>query len=263
MPALLPSIEVIAHRGASAHAPENTLSSFALALRLGADCIELDVRATSDGVPVVLHDPTLERTAGLCRAIAEITAAELAALPASRRPPTLDEVLDTFGTRTDYLVEVKSIGVETEEVLLAAFARRRLRAHVTVQSFDHLLLRRLRRRDGSLPLAALFRPGADVAGTLDLVAPFVSGIGPCAADVDSRLVDAAHRRGLFVRTWTVNETDAMEDLVAAGVDGIITDRPERARAVVGAAERAVAATGRPRRSAPDVPQARMAATSPA
>ncbi len=260
MPETLPPIEVIAHRGASAHAPENTLSSFALALRLGADCIELDVRATSDGVPVVLHDPTLERTAGIRRAIADMSAAELAALPTSRRPPTLDEVLDAFGTRTDYLVEVKRIEVGTEPVLLEAFARRRLRSRVTVQSFDHLLLRRLRRRDDSLALAALFRPGADVAGALDLVTPFVGGIGPCAAEVGPRLIDAAHSRGLTVRTWTVNETDAMQRLVEAGVDGIITDRPERARAVVGAAARAGAATGR---SSRETSQARMAATSPA
>lgn len=253
----LPPIEVIAHRGASAHAPENTLSSFALALRLGADCIELDVRATADGVPVVVHDPTLHRTAGLPHVIAETTAAELAALPAELRPPTLCEVLDAFGPRTGYLVEVKWIPVEAEGAVLEAFARRRLRSRVTVQSFDHLLLRRLRRRDDELALAALFRPGADVAGALGLVAPFVDGIGPCADGLDPELVCDAHRRGLSVRTWTVNEIEAMEALVAAGVDGLITDRPERARAVVRAA---VAATGRPTR---ELPQARMAATSPA
>ena len=256
----LPPIEVIAHRGASAHAPENTLSSFALALRLGADCLELDVRATSDGVPVVVHDPTLYRTAGLPHVIAETTAAELAALPDECRPPTLSEVLDAFGPRTGYLVEVKVISVEAEAAMLEAFARRGLHSRVTVQSFDHLLLRRLRRRDDALALAALFRPGADVAGALGLVAPFVDGVGPCADGLDEDLVEDAHRRGLFVRTWTVNETDAMEALVAAGVDGIITDRPERARAVVGAAARALAATGRP---AGALPQARMAATSPA
>ena len=255
--------EVIAHRGASAHAPENTLAAFALALRLGADCLELDVRASADGVPVVIHDPTLERTAGIARAVHETTAAELRALPAACRPPTLDDVLDAFGPATSYLVEVKRIPVETESVLLDALAMRDLDGRVTVQSFDHLLLRRLRRRDRDLPLAALFRPGADVRSGLGLVAPFVDGIGPAAAQVDATLVGAARARGLAVRAWTVNDSAGMGRLLAAGVDGIITDRPERARAVIGRAERLAGAEAPAVAAAAAAPQARMAATSPA
>ncbi len=246
--------EVIAHRGASAHAPENTLESFALALRLGADCLELDVRASADGVPVVLHDPTLDRTTGIAGAVARTTASQLGELPARSRPPTLDEVLDAFGTATSYLVEVKRIPVETESVLLDAFAMRGLEGNVTVQSFDHLLLRRLRHRDRDLRLAALFRPGADVPASLDLVAPFVDGIGPAAGHVDAALVSEARSRRLAVRPWTVNHFDEMERLLAAGVDGIITDRPERARAVVNRAVRATPpAVAPPASTSPSTP----------
>jgi glycerophosphoryl diester phosphodiesterase len=248
--------EVIAHRGASAHAPENTLKSFVLAMRLGADCLELDVRASADGVPVVIHDPTLQRTTGINRAVASTTAAELRALPADHRPPTLEDVLDVFGRDMDYLVEIKRIPVEIEGVVLDCIAERDLQGHVTVQSFDHLLLRRLRHRDRELPLAALFRPGADVRGGLGLVAPFVDGIGPPAGHVDEDLMRAARAHRLAVRAWTVNEPAEMRRLLTAGVDGIITDRPERARAVIGTA---VPVAG----AASAEAQARMAATSPA
>ena len=256
-------VEVIAHRGASAHAPENTLPSFALARRLGADCLELDVRATSDGVPVVLHDPTLERTAGIARAVAASTSAELAALPDQCRPPTLDDVLDAFGATTDYLIEIKRIPVSTEDVVLDALHRRGLQRHATIQSFDHLLLRRLRRRDREVRLAALLRPGADVGANLDLVASYVSGIGPAAAQVDLALTERAHARRLTVRPWTVNDADEMRRLVAVGVDGIITDRPERARAVIRRIERAAVHGATATGAAVSVAQARMAATSPA
>ena len=215
-------------------------------------------------MPVVLHDPTLERTAGLRRAVADMTARELAALPSAARPPTLEQVLDAFGTATDYLVEVKRVPVATEAALLDAVAARGLEDHVTIQSFDHLLLRRLRRRDRGLSLAALFRPGADAVASLELVAPFVDGIGPPASRVDARVMDAAAGRDLAVRPWTVNDAAEMRRLIAAGVDGIITDLPGRARAVIGVAEdlaeRALAGASGAERGAA---QARIAATSPA
>ena len=255
--------EVIAHRGASAHAPENTLESFALALRLGADCLELDVRASADGVPVVIHDPTLERTAGIARAVAESTAAELATLPAGCRPPTLDDVLDAFGPATSYLIEIKLIPVELESVVLEGLAGRSLERHVTIQSFDHLLLRRLRRRDRGLRLAALFRPGADACATLELVASYVDGIGPAAVQVDAALMQRARTRALAVRPWTVNDSAEMHRLLDAGVDGIITDRPERARAAIGRAAREASRGVSSACGAEALAQARMAATSPA
>lgn len=252
-------VEVIAHRGASAHAPENTLEAFALAMDLGADRVELDVRATADGVPVVVHDPSLERTTGVARAVTDVTAAELRALSAAVRPPTLEDVLEAFGSDTRYLIEIKRIPVETESLVLGALMTRGLGRHATLQSFDHLLLRRLRRRNPAVPLAALLRPGADVRSGLRLVAPFVQGIGPVAAQVDPVLVQEARARGLLVRPWTVNDSDEMQRLLTAGVDGIITDRPERARAAVAtAARRAGAGT-----VAAHPLQARMAATSPA
>lgn len=223
---------VIAHRGASAYAPENTPAACAIALLQGADAIELDVRATADGELVLLHDETLLRTTGDPRAIDRVMASDLGELDDAVRPPTLSHVLDCFGDGTSYLIEVKQIPLTCERALVDAIAARRLHDSVVVQSFDHLLLRRLRLRDPALRIAALFAPEADARRSLALVAPFVTGIGPRWSSVDARLVDAAHARGLEVRAWTVNDEDEMARLSRLGVDALITDVPDRARALV-------------------------------
>jgi glycerophosphoryl diester phosphodiesterase len=225
---------IVAHRGASAYAPENTPAAFALALLQGADAIELDVRATRDGDLVLLHDETLLRTTGDPRAVAETTRTELDALDGAVRPPSLAHVLDCFGDETSYLIEVKRIPGPCEPALVQAIASRGLRERVVVQSFDHLLLRRLSLRDPRLAVAALLPAHADAHRSLEVVAPFVSGIGPCWSSVDAGLVDAAHERGLDVRAWTVNSPEEMARMTDLGVDALITDAPDTARALVGA-----------------------------
>ncbi len=225
-------VAVIAHRGASAYAPEHTFAAYDLALEQGADAIELDVRTTADGVPVVLHDPTLARTAGDPRPVARVTASELAALAAP--PPALADVLDRYGARARYLVEVKACD---PGALLAAIDRAGVRGAVTVQAFDGRFLRHLRALDPRLPAAALYRPwrrAGAVRRDLPRAAAYADGVGPCATAVDLPLVLAAHARGLAVRPYTVNDEAEAERLLALGVDGIITDVPDRIRAVVDA-----------------------------
>src|SRR4051794_27631044 len=100
-------IEVIAHPRASASAPQHTLWAYDLALAQGADVLELDVRPTADGELVVLHDPTLLRTAGVPGAVGQMTRADLAAVDAGRRPLGLDVVLERYGRATRWLVELK------------------------------------------------------------------------------------------------------------------------------------------------------------
>src|SRR3954463_16426091 len=100
-------MEVIAHRGASAYAPEHTFAAFALAIELGADRLELDVRPLADGTPVVLHDRTLARTCGDARAVRDLLPADLDALDPATRPPTLAAVLERYAAATRLLVELK------------------------------------------------------------------------------------------------------------------------------------------------------------
>lgn len=223
--------QVIAHRGASAYAREHSFLAYDLALAQGADALELDVRLTSDGRLVVLHDARLLRTANDRRAIAGLCAAELASLDASVRPPTLDAVLDRYGTATRWLIELKRPAPATQHGLAAALTARGLEDVCVVQSFNAVALRRLRRSAPSLMVAPLYRR-APSARLLRAVATFAVGVGVGHADVDSALLLRAHACGLAVNAWTANAPADIERLVALGVEGVITDVPDVVRGVV-------------------------------
>jgi glycerophosphoryl diester phosphodiesterase len=223
--------EIIAHRGASAYEPEHTLAAYDLALRQGAEVLEVDVRATADGEIVVVHDDTLLRTAGDPRRVDEVAFGDLESW---LRPLTLGEVVARYGDQARILVDLKRPSPAWEPKLLAILARRRLRRRVVVQSFDHVALRRLRAQAPWLALGALVAevtPRPD----LDALASFADAVGPWHGMVDAALVAAAHARGLAVRPWTVNDPLRIERLVGLGVDGVITDVPDVAVALRDAA----------------------------
>lgn len=227
-----PAPQVIAHRGASAYAPEHTFAAYDLALAQGADALELDVRATAERDLVVLHDATLERTARLARPVSRLGAADLAGLEPPVRPVRLEELLARYGERTRYLIEVKDPSPAWEREVAHAVARRGLADRVVVQSFDEGALRRLRRHAPWLAVAPLYRALAGRRPDLDAVAAFADGVGLWHEAIDAALVLRAHARGLDVRAWTVNAPADMTRLLALGVDGLITDAPDLARAAV-------------------------------
>jgi glycerophosphoryl diester phosphodiesterase len=233
--------QVIAHRGASAYAAEHTLAAYDLALLQGADVLELDVRSTADGALVVLHDPTLARTAADPRAVASLTSAELAALPQQGRPLALGAVLARYGRAARYLIELKDPRAPMEVRVVEAVAAAGLRDRVVVQSFDELALRRVRHLDPGLPVAPLYEDAAAARRRLRAVAGWAAGVGVRWEGVDAGLLDVAHARGLAVRAWTVNAPREMARLVALGVDGLITDAPDVARMIAAAGRPAVAA----------------------
>src|SRR4051794_21040273 len=107
MSTAIPDVSIIAHRGASAYAPEHTLEAYDLALFMGAHCLELDVRSTADGTLLVVHDATLRRTAGDPRAVRDLRAGDLHTLDPELRPLMLETVLRAYGASTRYLVELK------------------------------------------------------------------------------------------------------------------------------------------------------------
>jgi glycerophosphoryl diester phosphodiesterase len=220
-------IEVIAHRGASAAAPEHTFAAYDLALEQGADMLELDLRASADGEPFVLHDPTLARTTGDPRHLATVASAELAAMRADGAPLPFAAVLRRYGRRTRYLVELKDPTPALERRTVAALRAAGLRDRAVVQTFDLASLRRVHRLEPHLPVAPLIAVLSTAAEPfLDAVAAAgASAIGVRHDQVDSELLAGARRRGLGVRAWTVNETPAAERLIALGVDGLITDVP--------------------------------------
>jgi glycerophosphoryl diester phosphodiesterase len=256
----------IGHRGASGYAPEHTLAAYDLALMLGADYIEQDLQLTADGVLVALHDPTLDRTArgpaeNCTGLVIEKTRAQILtcdvgswfneAFPALARPeyvglriPTLDEVFQRYQHRTNYYIETKNPeeapGMEVELLRLLEvhdFTKPAAeRDQVLIQSFSPNSLTLIHQLDPSLALIQLFsgsETSESIRGFLDLVDDYAVGIGPSQGDVDQALVDAAHERCLHLHPYTVNNTTAMETLIARGVDGMFTNFPDRLDTVLG------------------------------
>lgn len=223
-------LEIVAHRGASAYAPENTLAAYDLAVAQGADTIELDVRTTAEGELVLVHDVSLLRTAGDSTEVRHLDRRRMRRLEHSLRPPSIEDVLSRYPANIRFLVDVKDPDPYWELRVIDALERHGLRGRVLVQSFDHAGLARLHAAAPWLPLAALFRRRDTPRERLDDVARFAQGIGPWHGAVDAALVEAAHARGLSVRPWTVDDPAEVARLVELGVDGVITNAPDVARA---------------------------------
>jgi glycerophosphoryl diester phosphodiesterase len=218
---------VIGHRGAAGHAPENTLGSFVRALEIGVGMIELDVHLSADRQLVVIHDDTLERTTDGSGAVGAFTAAQLKEFDAGdgERLSTLDEVFDFVAGRCLINVELKGKG--TADALIR-FLEERNQDGALVSSFDWEMLKRCRELAPALRLAPLADElnGAvlEKAGELGAWSVNVSRAG-----LSREFVDKAHRAGFRVYVYTVNEPDEIENIRGMGVDGIISDYPDRLR----------------------------------
>ena len=243
--------QVIAHRGASAEAPENTAAAFRRALAIGVDGVELDVHLSADGEPVVLHDPLLERTTEGQGLVGDHSLAALRRLDAGRwfapsfageRIPTLAEALDLLGS-VRVIVEVKNGPVDYPGIAgrVAAVVRESGHTAVTVSSFDHMVLLDVRADLPALETAVLYtaRPVHPLRLAQDAHA---SVLQPQWHYLTPELVSAAHEAGFRVETWVVDEPDHLARVVAMNVDGIMTNHPERLRAVLAGLGHALPAT---------------------
>jgi glycerophosphoryl diester phosphodiesterase len=227
-------VQVVAHRGASAFAPENTLAALRLASDLGAEWAEVDVQRTSDGVLVLVHDDSWKRTAGLDAAIRDTPWETVRKLDAGswrapefagEHPPRLDEVLEQLGRRLCFNLEVKSpenhpgLGPE----VAAAVHRQGLARRVLLTSFDADLVEALAESEPDLEVGYLS------ARPIDRKHPRVRTYSLLHELVlaDPSIVAEAHGRGCRVYVWTVDEPRIARRLARIGVDGIITNRPER------------------------------------
>jgi glycerophosphoryl diester phosphodiesterase len=261
------AVTVIAHRGASYHAPEHTFFSWDRALELGADWIEQDLQLTRDSVLVVLHDASLDRTArgpaNVCRgpvrarSWAELHECEVGTWFNERdsvharpefvgaRIPSLEEVFARYASRAGarFYIETKvsEQAPGMEEALLALLRRFRLAGEgadagrVMVQSFSFASLERMRALDSAVPLVYLLSdtiPADSLRAEMARIARVAVGIGPSRRVVDAQMVEAAHEAGLAVHPYTVNDPDMMRALLALGVDGMFTDRPALLRNVL-------------------------------
>jgi glycerophosphoryl diester phosphodiesterase len=238
---------IIAHRGSAAHVPENTLEAFELACQQGADGIEFDVHLSSDNVPVVIHDPCLDRTTSGCGRVRSHSAKALRRLdagswfnqryPSKARPqnvglriPLLSEVLEWIRERNcRAFVEIKEGGDEypgIEAKVVEAISRADVFDQTTVISFDLTTLKKCRELahgialgiDLSRPLHALSKARSISAVSLHPHWMFVS----------PRSVDCLHRAGFQVLVWGLDAEAPMAKLMKSGVDGLMIDSPASA-----------------------------------
>ncbi|MBI2705560.1 MAG: glycerophosphodiester phosphodiesterase [Actinobacteria bacterium] len=238
-----PQVAVVAHRGASRAFPENTLAAFEGAARLGADGVELDVRRTADRQLVVHHDPAV---AGTSQPIVEQRRDELpdsvcsladALAVCKRSSPPLAVNIEIKSDRDepDYDPEYWICDAVIEAVE-AGLGELLSRDRVLVSSFDVRAIDRVRAHELRMPTGLLSARLDDAFKVVKLVS--VRGhvaLNPWDPFVTPALVGAAHDAGLAVNVWTVDDPDRMRELVDFGVDGIITNVPDVARAVLDSA----------------------------
>ncbi|HKV74818.1 MAG TPA: glycerophosphodiester phosphodiesterase [Gemmatimonadales bacterium] len=213
---------IIAHRGASGVAVQNSLEAFRRAKELGADGIELDVHATLDGVLLVHHDPVVPGVGG----ISETSSTNLARyrLPNGEPLPTLEAALRAAGG-LDYWVEVKTLPAARDSQFLETLSRGPTPGQYAVHSFDHRIIQRLGRAEPSL------RRGALLASYLLDTLAAVRETGLSALWQEARLIDAAlvatvHQAGLELIAWTVNDDREAIRLAELGVDGLCGNFPD-------------------------------------
>jgi glycerophosphoryl diester phosphodiesterase len=221
---LAPRPLILGHRGAPRGAPENTLRAFRLALEEGADGVELDVQPSADGVPVVLHDDTLDRTTDLSGDVATLPWERIAEARAGGEPvPRLEEVVAWAAEAGAFLnVELKRPGAEAAS--LDAIARAGLQARTVFSSFDAASVAEVRRLD---PAAACYLLSEGRAGMAMAAARQLGASGVCLAARRSTPAALAEfrRAGLPVVVWTVDRPYRIRGLLREGVRGIITNLP--------------------------------------
>jgi glycerophosphoryl diester phosphodiesterase len=233
---------VIAHRGDSAHRPENTLSAFASALELGAELVEMDVQLTRDGNVVVMHDATVDRTTDGRGRLREMTLREVRKLSAGypvrfgatfsgERVPTLTEVLALLRDRARAMIEIKSESVTHDEeggieaVAVADVRRLGMEKDVALISFDRRALMRCRKLAPEIARGHVFergKPGDFLAGAREAGCEVVM---PHKTLLSEELRDRAREAGIKVATWVVDEPAELPRLSRFDLFGIGSNRP--------------------------------------
>jgi glycerophosphoryl diester phosphodiesterase len=246
---------ILGHRGASAVAPENTLAAFSRAIRDGADGIEFDVRLSRDGVPVVIHDGTLRRTAGIDGRVSQLTAAELQEVDVGRwfaqqidsiqshvpeRLPNLAQVFELYNSNPGVLyVEMKCEagevggGAALAKAVVELTRASGMADRVVVESFDLAAIAEVKRLNASIRTAALFEP--KLSRPISTLRRLKMVEAACRVGADEialhhtlagkRVVDKAKQAGLEVVLWTVDDPDWIPRARSLGVKALIANNP--------------------------------------
>jgi glycerophosphoryl diester phosphodiesterase len=236
---------IFAHRGASAHAPENTIAAFELALTQQADAIELDVKLSSDGYVMVLHDPTVERTTKSKGRIKDLSLAELKMLDAGsffsetfrgEKIPALEEVFEAVGKRTFINIELTNYQTPRDylvETVCMLVKKHQMQKRILFSSFFAANLSKARNFLPEVPRGLLALNGwiGSWARSFGFVFGKYQALHPYLSDMTQQEVARVHRLNRRIHVWTVNRREDMQRLFNWGVDGIFTDDPQLAMQV--------------------------------
>jgi len=218
-------IRVVGHRGAAGLEPENTLRSIRKAIELGVDQVEIDVRVTRDGRLVVIHDETVDRTTNGSGYVKDLTFDELRRLDAGKgeRIPTLREVLEL--TKGKVILQIELKVKDAAESVVRLVEEMDAVGDVIITSFMHGLLQKVYQLNPNVRTGALF---FDVPDDICQRAINVHSdtIHVYYKNIDARLVEEAHSKGLKVEAWNPDTPEEMKKMIALGVDVISSNRPD-------------------------------------
>ncbi|MCY7670381.1 glycerophosphodiester phosphodiesterase [Bacillus altitudinis] len=229
---------IIAHRGSSSAAPENTIAAFDVAVEQGADYIELDVQMTMDQHVVVIHDDTVDRTTNGNGLVKSYTLDQLKKLDAgswfdhqytNERIPTLQEILERYSQRIGILIEIKhpkrQIGIEKAVArIINRFAYSR---HIIIQSFDVHALQRIKAFAPSLRTALIIKPDVFklTKRKLTTYSSFANCLNMKKTMINRWWIDRIHTFGMDVFIWTVKDQKTADRIKKYPIDGVVTDNP--------------------------------------
>lgn len=230
--------KIYAHRGASGYAPENTLEAFKLAIKQGAEGIELDVQLTKDGEVVVIHDETIDRVSNKTGFVKDYTLAELREFSfdnniegyKNTKIPTLKEVLELLKPTNLMLnIELKTSIIwyeNIEEKVLKLVYDADMRDRVIYSSFNHYSIKKIKNLDEKANTALLF--GDVILDTVNYIKNAnIPAIHPPVYQLKmDNFLDEYINSGLDIRVWTVNNPDDMQSLINKNIDAIITNYPD-------------------------------------
>ncbi|ANE85826.1 glycerophosphodiester phosphodiesterase [Bacillus cereus] len=247
-------IKNIAHRGASAYAPEHTIAAYQLGQQMNGDYIEIDLQMTKDGHLVAMHDETVNRTTNGTGLVKEHTLEEIKKLNAGSffnekhpslakkdfedaKVPTLEEIIETFGNGANYYIETKSPDeyAGMEEKLLEIIKHYEISDNVIIQSFSEESLQKIHSLDVTLPLVQLLPYKKAVQLTeleIKKYKTYCIGLGMNYKYIDSAYVKRIKKHGLEVHPFTVDNEKDMKKLLLWGVDGMFTNDPDRLHSIL-------------------------------
>ncbi|GGE51498.1 glycerophosphoryl diester phosphodiesterase [Pullulanibacillus camelliae] len=245
---------VIAHRGASGYAPEHTLAAYDLAKKQGADYIEIDLQMTKDGQLIAMHDDTVNRTTNGTGKVKALTLKQIKQLDAGAwfnhaypnrakakyiglKVPTLDEILNHFGHHMRYYIETKKPYEyrEMNQQLLITLKKHHLigkgskRGQVIIESFDADSLKTVHKQ---YPNVETIQLGDANKMNLSEIKHYAVGVGPNVETLRAAFIKKAHKEGLLVHAWTINDEQTMKDMERWGADAFFTNYDDKALTVL-------------------------------